>query len=207
MRRNEVFGRGRDWRPGEGRTQDLHLEPGRGSPIGHYEVPESSEYSDSYYGPHNHDEGGPYSDAYTRHSGPHAGVVGRIPHVHRRNDVTESRFSSGERHRGDRSWVDLGVNSVRAGQSGVADKDSQSFRGRGPRGYQRTDERLHEVICERLTDDPDIDASEISVRVERGEITLDGEVENRNLKRHVEDVVDEVSWGAPIYNRLRVQQR
>jgi hypothetical protein len=207
MRRNEVFGRGRDWRFGEGRTQDLHLEPGRGAPIGHYETPEGSAYSDSYYGPHNHDEGGPYSDAYTRSSGPQAGIVGRVPHAHSRNDISENRFSTGARHRGDRSWADLGVDSVHAGQHGIADKDSQSFRGRGPRGYQRTDERLHEVICERLTDDPHIDASEVAVKVERGEIILDGEVADRSVKRHVEDVVDEVSWGAPIYNRLRIQRR
>jgi hypothetical protein len=203
MRRNEVFGRGKDWRFSEGRAQELHLEPGRGSPIGHYRRPESSEYTDSYYGPHNYDEGGPYADAYTR-AEPRAGVMDRIPHVHSRNDITENRFSTGERHAGDRSWADVGVSSVRAGERGVADR--QSFRGRGPRGYKRTDERLHEIICERLTEDPQIDASEISVKVERGEVTLEGEVPDRRTKHHVEDVVDEISWGAPIYNRLRTQR-
>lgn len=201
MRRHEVFGRGRGWHFGEGRTQDLHLEPGRGSPIGHYEIPEASEYSYSYYGPHNWDEGGPYSDAYTRSAGPQAGVVGRIPHTHSRNDITENRFSTGERHPGDRSWADLGVHSVRAGQQGIAHEESHA--GKGPRGFWRSDERLHEVICERLSDDPHIDASEISVTVAHGEVTLEGRVADRRTKHYVEDVVDAVSWGAPIYNRLR----
>jgi hypothetical protein len=205
MRRNEVFGRGRDWRFSEGRTQELHLEPGRGAAIGHYRRPESSEYTDSYYGPHNYDEGGPYADAYTR-SEPRAAVTDRIPHVHSRNDITGTRFSTGERYAGDRSWADVGVRSVRPGQHGVVDRDQQSFRGRGPRGYQRTDARLHEVICERLTDDPQIDAGGISVKVERGEISLEGEVPDRRTKHHIEDVVDEISWSAPIYNRLRTKR-
>jgi hypothetical protein len=33
--------------------------------------------------------------------------------------------------------------------------------GRGPKGYQRSDERIKEDICDCLTRDPDVDASEI----------------------------------------------
>src|SRR6185503_8363040 len=36
---------------------------------------------------------------------------------------------------------------------------STHYAGRGPRGYQRTDERIREDVCDRLTDDPRIDAS------------------------------------------------
>ena len=36
-----------------------------------------------------------------------------------------------------------------------------SYRGRGPRGYTRSDERLLETVCEQLTDDPRIDATEL----------------------------------------------
>jgi hypothetical protein len=31
---------------------------------------------------------------------------------------------------------------------------SRGFAGRGPKGYQRSDERIREDICERLADDP-----------------------------------------------------
>src|SRR5437867_195160 len=44
------------------------------------------------------------------------------------------------------------------------------FRGVGPKGYLRSDERLTEVICERLTDDARIDASDITVAVRDGKV-------------------------------------
>ena len=47
-----------------------------------------------------------------------------------------------------------------------------SYRGRGPRGYTRSDERLLETICERLTDDPRIDARDIEVQVQQQVVTL-----------------------------------
>ena len=51
MRRNVVFEKGRGWRVDDNQMQDLRLQPGRGAAVGEYAYPESSEYSDSYYGP------------------------------------------------------------------------------------------------------------------------------------------------------------
>ena len=79
--------------------------------------------------------------------------------------------------------------------------------GRGPRGWTRSDERILEEINERLTIDPDVDATEIVVRVDAGEVTLEGEVEDRYSRRRAEDV----AWDAPgvrdVHNRLRVSPR
>jgi hypothetical protein len=63
-----------------------------------------------------------------------------------------------------------------------------NYTGRGPRNYQRTDERIHEDVCERLTDDPQVDAFDIEVRVKDGEVTLVGNVNSRQQKRRAEDV-------------------
>lgn len=79
-----------------------------------------------------------------------------------------------------------------------------SFAGRGPRGYQRTDERLREDVCERLTQDPWVDASEIEVTVRGGEVTLSGSVRDRSDKREVEDVAERVSGVREVHNNLRV---
>ena len=38
-------------------------------------------------------------------------------------------------------------------------------RGRGPKGYTRSDERIREDVNDRLSDDPFVDASEIEVMV------------------------------------------
>ena len=87
----------------------------------------------------------------------------------------------------------------RAGQP-----EPRSFRGRGPRGYTRSDERIGEDIHERLTDDPMLDASDITVEVHDGEVTLGGQVERRWLKHHAEDLVDACSGVRGIRNELRV---
>src|SRR5947207_489547 len=41
------------------------------------------------------------------------------------------------------------------------------YRGRGPRGYARSPARIYEDLCDRLTENPFIDASEIEVTARR----------------------------------------
>ncbi len=78
------------------------------------------------------------------------------------------------------------------------------FTGRGPKGYQRTDQRILEDICDRLSDDPYVDASEISVTCQNGEITLEGTVDSRPTKHRVEDLVADCRGVRDIHNRIRV---
>ncbi|WP_230531611.1 BON domain-containing protein [Microvirga roseola] len=79
-------------------------------------------------------------------------------------------------------------------------------RGRGPKGYQRSDERIQEDVNDRLTDDPHLDASEIEVSVSNREVTLNGTVNSRFEKRHAEDLADSVSGVTHVQNNLRIQQ-
>lgn len=76
--------------------------------------------------------------------------------------------------------------------------------GRGPRGYSRSDERLTEDVCERLMEDDRIDASDVSVRVEKGVVRLEGSVESRAVKHRVEDLVDSVLGVRDVANQLKV---
>ncbi|MGK9287195.1 BON domain-containing protein, partial [Sinorhizobium meliloti] len=78
------------------------------------------------------------------------------------------------------------------------------FRGRGPKGYQRSDERIREDVCDRLSDDRSVDASEIEVRVSNCEVTLSGTVDSREQKRRAEDCAEEVSGVKNVQNNLRV---
>jgi BON domain len=78
--------------------------------------------------------------------------------------------------------------------------------GRGPKGYQRSDERIKEDVCERLTQHGEVDASDIDITVSNGEVTLQGSVANRWAKRMAEDVAENVSGVREIHNRLRVSQ-
>jgi hypothetical protein len=95
----------------------------------------------------------------------------------------------------------------RTGYGSSFEQEGQRGRhaGRGPKGYQRSDERLKEEVCERLTAHADIDASEIEVSVQNGEVTLEGTVENRQMKRAAEDCAEAVSGAQQVHNRLRVQ--
>jgi osmotically-inducible protein OsmY len=77
-------------------------------------------------------------------------------------------------------------------------------RGRGPRNYRRSDERIREMICERLTDDPYVDASEVSIEVRDGVITLSGDVPERRMKHRVEDIASEMGRDNEIRNEIRV---
>jgi len=77
-------------------------------------------------------------------------------------------------------------------------------RGKGPSGYQRSDERIRELVCESLADDDQLDATHIEVAVSHGEVTLSGTVEDRRAKRDAEDCVWSVSGVHDVQNMLRV---
>ncbi len=78
--------------------------------------------------------------------------------------------------------------------------------GRGPRNYQRSDDRIREDIIQRLTDHPDIDASDLDVEVKNGEVTLNGTVDERRARHLAEDLVDRV-WGVrDVRNEIRVKR-
>lgn len=81
------------------------------------------------------------------------------------------------------------------------------FFGRGPRGYQRSDERINEEICERLTRHGRIDASDIEVRVTNGEVTLAGSVDDRESKRLADDVAESVFGVRDVNNQIKVYRR
>jgi len=97
---------------------------------------------------------------------------------------------------------DYGSNygGMSAGQTGGL------YTGRGPKGWKRGDERIMEDVCQRLTEHPGIDASDIEVKVENGEVTLTGTIEDRRIKRMAEDTAEDVSGVTEVHNQLRVKR-
>lgn len=79
------------------------------------------------------------------------------------------------------------------------------YTGRGPRGYQRSDERIRENVCDLLLEAPHVDASGFDVTVSAGEVTLEGTVPDRRMKRDAEDLVERVAGVGQVHNHLRVQ--
>ena len=82
-----------------------------------------------------------------------------------------------------------------------------SFTGRGPRSYKRSDNRIEEDINERLTQHSMIDASDIEVTVQNGEVILRGHVDHREAKRLAEDIAESVFGVKDINNQIKVRQR
>lgn len=78
-------------------------------------------------------------------------------------------------------------------------------RGRGPKGYRRSDDRIREDVCEELMAHPFIDASEMEVEVTDGEVTLRGDVDMKRTKNAIEDLVDSVPGVVDVHNHLRVR--
>jgi len=119
------------------------------------------------------------------------------------------RYDSGE----DRGWWDRASDAV---ASWFGDEDAErrrhmdqqrEHRGRGPKNYRRSDERIKEDVNDRLSDDYYVDASDIEVAVSNTEVTLTGTVNSRADKRRAEDIADSVSGVTNVENRLRVKGR
>lgn len=85
-------------------------------------------------------------------------------------------------------------------------RSPRSFAGRGPKNYRRSDDRIREDVNEELTRNPDIDATDIEVRVEAGTVTLSGQVDSRHAKRLAEDVCESITGVQEVDNQLRVQR-
>jgi osmotically-inducible protein OsmY len=80
----------------------------------------------------------------------------------------------------------------------------RGHRGKGPKNYHRSEERIREEVCDRLADDDMVDASEMEVQVQGREVILTGYVPSREQKRRAEDIVESVSSVRNVENRLRV---
>lgn len=107
----------------------------------------------------------------------------------------------------------FGGSSYRQGQSGQRGYRSGGmsgqqgrYSGMGPQGYQRSDDRIREEINDRLTWHSEINATNIQVMVKSGEVTLEGQVEDRWQKRQAEDLADDVMGVKNVQNNLKVDQ-
>jgi BON domain len=102
------------------------------------------------------------------------------------------------------SWRAVGAQDYPGGK--LDDALAGLHRGKGPKGYRPSDERLRETVCERLTDDPFVDASDLSVSVATGEVTLSGTIETRQMKYAVEDLVADIAGVIAVHNSIQVRR-
>lgn len=113
-------------------------------------------------------------------------------------------------HHEERTWFDRARDEV---SSWMGDQDALhrrqadgEHRGRGPKGYRRSDDRIREDINDRLTDDSWLDANGIEVAVTSGDVTLSGSVRSREDKKRAEALAESIAGVDNVQNNLRVDR-
>lgn len=171
-------------------------------------------------------------EAYGRRPGPYrgspAGIFGRergtgmrgyeyglapeYQEFRRDNRFEGTRDQARFGREGNRGWFERAADEV---SSWFGDDDAQrrrerdasmGHRGRGPKGYVRSDDRIREDVCDRLSDDSLVDASDIEVSVMGREVTLSGTVQSREERRRAEDCAERVTGVSHVQNNLRLGQ-
>jgi hypothetical protein len=80
------------------------------------------------------------------------------------------------------------------------------YRGVGPKGYRRSDDRILEDACERLYRSPEVDPSNIEVSVEEGIIILKGSVGKRSYKLAAERIIEHLPGVVDVRNEVVVER-
>lgn len=112
----------------------------------------------------------------------------------------ESPYARGRFGGGSEQYQDRGERSLGYGGQPA------THVGKGPRGYKRSDERIREDVCERLTEHHEVDASDVEVEVRGGEVTLTGAVSHRSQKIIAEQIAESVGGVVDIHNQIRVRR-
>jgi hypothetical protein len=104
-----------------------------------------------------------------------------------------------------RRWQPGMPDADRDWQSSPGSRGAGRFAGVGPKSYQRSDDRIREDVCDRLTADAWVDPSDVAIRVKDGDVTLEGTVDGHETKRRVEDLVEEVAGVRQVHDFLQVR--
>ena len=73
---------------------------------------------------------------------------------------------------------------------GPAMRGAGPHRGKGPKNFTRSDERVKEHVNELLMEHDEIDATHVQVDVKNGEVSVTGTVEDRQQRRAIEDLIE-----------------
>lgn len=80
-------------------------------------------------------------------------------------------------------------------------------RGKGPKNYTRSSERIKDDAANRLLQDSLVDASDIELEVQGNALILSGTVNSRFEKHRAEALVENVSGVKEVQNNLKVKEK
>ena len=85
--------------------------------------------------------------------------------------------------------------------------DDIGHRGKAPKNYVRSDERVFEDVCETLTAQDAVDPSDVTVTVANGEVTLEGSVATDHMKELAEEAIMDLPGVKSVRNTLRAMNK
>jgi osmotically-inducible protein OsmY len=199
-RRNEDHNnrRQQDWRR-------RNINYGRSNMGSNYDQGQSRNYASGY------GNTGGYDESYGAMGyGEGLGMTGGYSNTNYGNRNRDRGNNYGDNDR-NRDWWDRTKDEVSswfgdddAERRRRTDKINGPHKGKGPRDYHRSEDRIREDVCDRLSDDDYVDASEIRIEIHNDEVILSGNVNSREEKRRAEDIVESVSGIRNVENRIRV---
>lgn len=80
-------------------------------------------------------------------------------------------------------------------------------RGKGPKNFTRSDERLKEHVNELLMEHDEIDATHVDVDVKNGEVTVTGTVQARQQRRAIEDLIEGMVGVKDVHISIKIADR
>lgn len=139
------------------------------------------------------------------------------------SNLDNGRYGSNNRNRydsnyrnednNDRTWWDKTTDEVSswfgdddAERRRKMDKREGPHKGKGPKGYTRSDDSIKNDVNEALYHETYVDASDIDVSVDNGEVKLSGTVDSKMAKRRAEDCVEDITGVTEVNNELKVKK-
>lgn len=146
------------------------------------------------------------NDDYSRYAGPD---YSDEPFEIGESDFTRSAHQnlSDVTIRKEGSWHHPGVSGKTEDETWVNQREynkQTNFVGFGPKNYKRSDDRIYEEVCETLMSDPQVDASNIGVKVHSGIVYLSGKVNGRVMKRNAELAIENLPGVQDVRNELNI---
>jgi osmotically-inducible protein OsmY len=196
------YGESDDYRRGQGHEYDgaQRGEGSRSQPQGYpdYSTPQRG-YPDSQYRGQGQNQGQGYGSQDR----------GNIDSVLDRDwsSYSGSRSQpSGDAYSGQYSQGRAGQRGYGQGSSRQGNYGEPRSQRTGPKGYQRSDERIREQVVERLMDGTEVDLQDVECHVKDGVVTLSGSVKSRHCRQELENAADSI-WGVKdVENNLKVKR-
>jgi osmotically-inducible protein OsmY len=173
----------------------------------------NQQYANNYHGQQQYSGQQFGGQPFSSYPGPqqHSSNSGRWNEDSRWNEsVNRDNFQSGSNFGRsnfgtESNWEHNRQGSMRINEQGNL-WSSGPHKGKGPKGYHRSDERIKEDISDRLLEDGLLDASNIEIECENNEVILSGSVDSRESKRRAEELCESIPGVTNVENRLHVSR-